>query len=122
MHPDGRNEEQVGLGVLARRVRAARKSFHVTLHRLRKALRNPMITLSNDRYRSTGDHRSEFDVARFEREVGSARRRAQRGGRRVAALERAVARFPGGDLWTARRREDWGLEQRDRCSVVRSTP
>ena len=42
MHPEGRTKEQVGLIFWPEASSAQlRNSFHVTLHRLRKALRNP---------------------------------------------------------------------------------
>src|SRR5215218_9685711 len=53
MHPEGRTKEQVGL-VFWPDASAAqlRNSFHVTLHRLRKALGAPeWVTLVHDRYR-----------------------------------------------------------------------
>jgi hypothetical protein len=69
MHPDGRTKEQVGLAFWPEASQAQlRNSFHVTLHRLRKAIRNPdWITLSNERYRVDPEVIAEFDVAEFER-------------------------------------------------------
>jgi DNA-binding SARP family transcriptional activator len=116
MHPDGRTKEQVGLAFWPEASSAQlRNSFHVTLHRLRKALRNPeWITLSNDRYRVDPEIIAEFDVAEFEREVVSARRALKRReDGAVAALERAVARFRG-DFLDGEPAGDWGLEHRDR--------
>src|SRR5258705_1221458 len=80
MHADGRTKEQVGLAFWPEASSAQlRNSFHVTLHRLRKALRNPeWITLSNDRYRVDPGVIAEFDVAEFERDVISARRALKR--------------------------------------------
>src|SRR4029453_9884101 len=96
MHPDGRTKEQGGPAFWPEASSAQlRNSFHVTLHRLRKALRNPdWITLTNDRYRVDPAVIAEFDVAEFEREVAAARRalkRREQGA--VSSLERAVARF-----------------------------
>ena len=116
MHPDGRTKEQVGLAFWPEASAAQlRNSFHVTLHRLRKALRNPdWITLSNDRYRVDPAVIAEFDVAEFEREIVAARRalkRREEGA--IAALERAVARFRG-DFMDGEPAGDWHLEHRDR--------
>jgi predicted ATPase/DNA-binding SARP family transcriptional activator len=116
MHPDGRTKEQVGLAFWPEASTAQlRNSFHVTLHRLRKALRNPdWITLTNDRYRVDPAVIAEFDVAEFEREVVVARRalkRREEGA--AAALERTVARFRG-DFLDGEPAGDWHLEHRDR--------
>jgi predicted ATPase/DNA-binding SARP family transcriptional activator len=116
MHPDGRTKEQVGLAFWPEASSTQlRNSFHVTLHRLRKALRNPdWITLANDRYRVDPEVVAEFDVAAFEREIVAARRalkRREEGA--VAALERAVARFRG-DFMDGEPAGDWSLEHRDR--------
>jgi DNA-binding SARP family transcriptional activator len=116
MHPDGRTKEQVGLAFWPEASSAQlRNSFHVTLHRLRKALRNPdWIALSNDRYRVDPEILAEFDVAEFEREVVSARRALKRREDGAAlALERAVARFRG-DFMDGEPAGDWSLEHRDR--------
>jgi predicted ATPase/DNA-binding SARP family transcriptional activator len=116
VHPDGRTKEQVGLAFWPEASSAQlRNSFHVTLHRLRKALRNPdWITLSNDRYRVDPEVLAEFDVAEFEREIVAARRslkRREEGA--TAALERAVVRFRG-DFLDGEPAGDWHIEHRDR--------
>ena len=116
MHPEGRTKEQVGLAFWPESsANQLRNSFHVTLHRLRKALRNPdWITLTNDRYRVDPAVLAELDVAEFEREVAAARRalkRREEGA--VSSLERAVARFRG-DFLDGEPAGDWHLEHRDR--------
>ena len=116
MHPDGRTKEQVGLAFWPEASAAQlRNSFHVTLHRLRKALRNPdWIALSSDRYRVDPAVIAEFDVAEFEREIVAARRalkRREEGA--AAALDRAIARFRG-DFLDGEPAGDWHLEHRDR--------
>ena len=116
MHPDGRTKEQVGLAFWPEASAAQlRNSFHVTLHRLRKALRNPdWITLTNERYRVDPAVIAEFDVAEFERDVVAARRalkRREEGA--TGALERAIARFRG-DFLDGEPAGDWHLEHRDR--------
>jgi len=116
MHPDGRTKEQVGLAFWPEASQAQlRNSFHVTLHRLRKALRNPeWIVLSNDRYRVDPEVIAEFDVAEFEREIVTARRSVKRREDGAAgALERALARFRG-DFLDGEPAGDWHLEHRDR--------
>jgi predicted ATPase/DNA-binding SARP family transcriptional activator len=116
MHPDGRTKEQVGLAFWPEASAAQlRNSFHVTLHRLRKALRNPdWITLSSDRYRVDPAVIAEFDVAEFEREIVAARRALKRREEGAAgALDRAIARFRG-DFLDGEPAGDWHLEHRDR--------
>jgi predicted ATPase/DNA-binding SARP family transcriptional activator len=116
MHPDGRTKEQVGLAFWPEVSQAQlRNSFHVTLHRLRKALRNPdWIILSNDRYRVDPEVLAEFDVAEFEREIVAARRAVKRREDGAAAtLERALTRFRG-DFLDGEPAGDWHLEHRDR--------
>jgi predicted ATPase/DNA-binding SARP family transcriptional activator len=116
MHPDGRTKEQVGLAFWPEASAAQlRNSFHVTLHRLRKAIRNPdWIALSNDRYRVDPEVIAEFDVWEFEREITTARRSLKkRETGAAAALERAVVRFRG-DFLDGEPAGDWHLEHRDR--------
>lgn len=116
MHPEGRTKEQVGLAFWPEASAAQlRNNFHVTLHRLRKALRNPAwITLANDRYRIDAAVVREFDVFEFEREVVAARRAlARREEGAPAALERALARFHG-DFLDGEPVGDWHVEHRDR--------
>jgi predicted ATPase/DNA-binding SARP family transcriptional activator len=116
MHPEGRTKEQVGLAFWPEASAAQlRNSFHVTLHRLRKALGNgEWITLANDRYRVDPSIVAEFDVADFERDLTAARKmlkRQEEGA--VAALERALGRFRG-DLLDGEPAGDWHIEHRDR--------
>jgi len=116
MHPDGRTKEQVGLAFWPEASQAQlRNSFHVTLHRLRKALRNPdWIMLVNDRYRVHPEVIAEFDVAEFEREIVAARRAVKRKeDGAAAALDRALTRFRG-DFLDGEPAGDWHLEHRDR--------
>jgi DNA-binding SARP family transcriptional activator len=116
MHPEGRTKEQVGLIFWPEASSAQlRNSFHVTLHRLRKALRNPnWITATNDRYRVDPEIIEEFDVANFERDVAMARRalRRQEEGA-AAALERILCLYRG-DFLDGEPAGDWHIEHRDR--------
>ena len=116
MHPEGRTKEQVGLAFWPEASAAQlRNSFHVTLHRLRKALRNPdWITLTNERYRVDPEFVAEFDVTAFEREVVAARRAVKRKeDGAIAMLDRALTRFRG-DFLDGEPAGDWHLEHRDR--------
>jgi predicted ATPase/DNA-binding SARP family transcriptional activator len=116
MHPEGRTKEQVGLAFWPEASAAQlRNSFHVTLHRLRKALRNPdWISLVNDRYCVDPAVLREFDVAEFERAIAAARRGLKRRAEGAAvALEHALARFRG-DFLDGEPAGDWHIEHRDR--------
>ena len=118
MHPDGRTKEQVGLAFWPEASTAqVRNNFHVTLHRLRKALGGPdWITLAGDRYRIEPSRLEEFDAPAFEREVADARaalRRGQGGDHAVSRLERALARYRG-DFLDGEPVGDWHLEHRTR--------
>ena len=116
MHPDGRTKEQVGLAFWPEASTAQlRNSFHVTLHRLRKALRNPAwITLSNDRYRVDPMVIAEFDVGAFENEVTAARKALKRRDEGATMMmEKALGRFRG-DFMDGEPAGDWHLEHRDR--------
>jgi DNA-binding SARP family transcriptional activator len=120
VHPDGRTKEQVGLAFWPDASPAQlRNSFHVTLHRLRKALGgSDLVTLVHERYRVDPSVLEEFDVAVFESEVTKARRaiKRQEEGASVA-LEQALARFRG-DFLDGEPVGDWHLEHRDRLQRI----
>ena len=116
LHPEGRTKEQVGLAFWPDASTAQlRNSFHVTLHRLRKALGGAdWVSLSGDRYRVDPALVAAFDVADFERELAEARRamRRQADGA-TAKLEAALAHYRG-DLLDGEPVGDWHIEHRDR--------
>ena len=116
MHPEGRTKEQAGLAFWPDASAAQlRNNFHVTLHRLRKALGNAdWVTLASDRYRVDPSVMEEFDVAEFERGIAAARqalKRQQEGA--VERLEEALARYRG-DFVDGEPMADWHVEHRDR--------
>jgi predicted ATPase/DNA-binding SARP family transcriptional activator len=116
MHPEGRTKEQVGLAFWPEASASQlRNNFHVTLHRLRRALGGShWILLNNDRYRVDPALVASFDVSEFERNVTDARRalkRQQEGA--TAQLEQALELFRG-DLLDGEPVNDWHLEHRDR--------
>jgi DNA-binding SARP family transcriptional activator len=120
MHPEGRTKEQAGLAFWPDASTAQlRNSFHVTLHRLRKALGNPdWVTLANERYRVEPSAIEELDVLEFERDVAAARRALKRQEEGAAAeLETALTRFRG-DLLDGEPVGDWHLEHRDRLQRI----
>ena len=114
-HPEGRTKEQVGLAFWPEASTAQlRNNFHVTLHRLRKALGGAnWVTLAGDRYAVDPALVAEFDVADFEREVTAARRALKRQQAGAAAqLEQALARYRG-DFLDGEPVSDWHVEHRD---------
>jgi DNA-binding SARP family transcriptional activator len=116
MHPDGRTKEQAGLAFWPEASTAQlRNNFHVTLHRLRKALAHgEWVTLANDRYRIEPSALEEFDVLEFERDVTAARRALKRQQEGAAAqLDHALSRYRG-DFLDGETMGDWHLEHRDR--------
>jgi DNA-binding SARP family transcriptional activator len=116
MHPEGRTKEQVGLAFWPDASTAQmRNNFHVTLHRLRKALGgSSWVTLRGERYCIDPSLVDEFDVAELEREVADARRALRRQQEGAAAqLEHALSRYRG-DFLDGEPVGDWHLEHRDR--------
>jgi DNA-binding SARP family transcriptional activator len=115
MHPEGRTKEQIGLCFWPDASSAQlRNNFHVTLHRLRKALGNPAwVTLSVERYSIDPMVLEEFDVATFEKEIAAASRAVKRHQENATALlEQAVSIYRG-DLLDGEPVGDWHLEHRD---------
>lgn len=107
-HPAGRTREELGLVFWPDSSAAqVKNSFHVLLHRLRKALnRADLVIVSDDRYQINPDVRVAFDVLQFERELRSATRDADR-------LEQVLAGY-GGDFAASEALGDWHLEIRER--------
>jgi DNA-binding SARP family transcriptional activator len=114
MHPEGRTKEQVGLAFWPEASTAQmRNNFHVTLHRLRKALGGAKwVTLTAERYCIEEGLVEELDFTAFEREVAAARRELRDGAAATAQLERALARYRG-DFLDGEPVGDWHLEHRD---------
>ena len=116
LHPEGRTKEQVGLAFWPDASAAQlRNNFHVTLHRLRKALGGAeWVTLAGERYRIDPALIEEFDAHAFEAEVTEARRALKRQQEGAAAwLEQALTRYRG-ELLDGEPVGDWHLEHRDR--------
>ena len=103
LHPQGRSKEQVGLAFWPEASTAQlRNSFHVTLHRLRKALGGAeFVVLERERYRINPELLDQFDVAAFEQAIKAGR------------LEEGTALYRG-DLLDGETVGDWTLEHRDR--------
>ena len=113
--PEGATRDQVGLAFWPDASPAqVSNNFHVTLHRLRKALGRPdWIETGDERYRVSGEITVEFDAAIFESEVESVLRALARGGGPLGPLERALALYRG-DFLGEEVVGDWHLDVRDR--------
>jgi DNA-binding SARP family transcriptional activator len=115
-HPEGRTKEQVGLAFWPDASSSQlRNNFHVTLHRLRKALGAAnWVLLSGERYVVDPALIGEFDAELFEREVMAARRALKRQQEAAAAqLEHALSRYRG-DFLDGEPVGDWHVDTRER--------
>ena len=115
-HPEGRTKEQVGLAFWPEASAAQlRNNFHVTLHRLRKALGGPnWVMLAGERYIVDPALIDEFDAEIFEHEVIAARRALKRQQEGAAAqLDHALSRYRG-DFLDGEPVADWHIEIRER--------
>jgi len=110
---DGCTREQVGLAFWPDASAAqVKNNFHVTLHRLRKAIEHAeWIVIAGDRYRIDPDLGVDFDAQRFEAELTAALQ-----DRTHDALERIAATLDlyRGDFLEGEIVGDWHLEIRDR--------
>lgn len=115
LHPEGCTREQVGLAFWPDASTAqVRNSFHVTLHRLRKALGHPeWLVADHGRYRLAPGVRVGFDAVEFEREVTTGLRRDTGEAARRALLAAALRRYRG-EFLEHEPVGDWHLEHRDR--------
>jgi DNA-binding SARP family transcriptional activator len=111
---EGVTREQVGLALWPDASSAQlRNSFHVTLHRLRKALADATwVELAGERYRIAPTIRVEFDAQTFERAMTTGLRQLRAGGVAVDMLRSALALYRG-DFLAGERVGDWHLQQRD---------
>jgi DNA-binding SARP family transcriptional activator len=114
-HPEGCSREQVGVALWPDASSAQlRNVFHVTLHRLRKALdRAGWIVLEGDRYRMSPDVACDVDAITFERDVVAARRELSRGRDAFDRMREVLASYRGAFL-EGEPVGDWHLEMRDR--------
>jgi predicted ATPase/DNA-binding SARP family transcriptional activator len=116
-HPQGRTKEQVGAALWPEASPGqVHNSFHVTLHRLRRALGDGgWIVLDGDRYRLDPRRPWELDGARFDADLSAALAEDAAPGSATAlgALEGALASYRG-PLFDSEEVGDWHLELRDR--------
>jgi non-specific serine/threonine protein kinase len=118
-HPDGATREQVGLALWPESSsERVSNSFHVTMHRLRKALDEASwITIVNDRYVVSPDVRCVFDADVFEGEVKAALEELRAGRDAVDRLRGALEWYRGPFL-DEEVVGDWHVEIRDHLSRV----
>ncbi len=114
-HPEGVARTKLGPALWPEASAAqAKNSFHVLLHRLRKALGDPeLVVLENERYRLSPGLDVWFDAAVFEREVGAALAALAAGADAPGPLETAL-RLYRGDFLAEESVGAWRLEVHDR--------
>ena len=114
-HPDGATREQVGLALWPDQPAArVANSFHVTLHRLRRALGDTdAIELRDERYVVSASVSCWFDVLAFERAASTALA-AVRAGRAEVEQLAAAATLCRGAFLDDEVVGDWHLDTRDR--------
>ena len=107
-HPHGATKEQIGAAIWPDADPAKlRNNFHVSVHRLRKALGgNEWVIVEGDTYAVKPG--IDFDAATFERDANAALR-----ARDAARLARAVALYRG-DFFANATSGEWHLELRER--------
>jgi predicted ATPase len=112
-NPAGRTREQIGVALWPEASSAQlRNVFHVTLHRLRKALdRSGWIVVEGERYRIAAP--IELDADTFEQEVTAARRDLARIGAPAMERMRAALTLYRGDFLAGEPVGDWHLDRRD---------
>ncbi len=114
-HPNGATKEQVGVAFWPEASAAqVRNTFHVTLHRLRKALGHAdWIVVQQERYRLDPQLVVECDALRFERTISEALRLARRRAEPARdALTAALAMY-GQDLLAGEGVGDWHVPLHD---------
>lgn len=110
VNPDGLTKEQVGVVFWPDASTAqVRNSFHVTLHRLRRALGHPeWVETAGERYRLAPSLAWEIDAAVFEKAVTTALKRKD-----YPALGQALELYRG-DFLDGEGAGDWHFTIRDR--------
>jgi predicted ATPase/DNA-binding SARP family transcriptional activator len=110
VNPDGLTKEQVGLAFWPEASTAqVRNSFHVTLHRLRRALGHPeWVETAGERYRLAPSLVWELDATVFEKAIKTALKRKD-----LPALARALDLYRG-DFLDGEGAGDWHFTIRDR--------
>ena len=114
-HPAGVTKEQVGAAFWPEASTAqVRNTFHVTLHRLRKALgHGDWITVQHDRYRLASDVIVDCDAQHFEHDMTEALRLAKRRSERAEESLTAALQWYTQDLLAGESLGDWPIPLHD---------
>lgn len=114
-NPHGCARELVGMAFWPDASAAqVKNSFHVTLHRLRKALEHPdWIVVEGERYRLDPRLIIDFDAARFEEDATAALKDQSPAADRETRLDAALSLYVG-EFLESEPVGDWHLEIRDR--------
>lgn len=115
-NPRGLTKEQVGTALWPEASSAQlRNAFHVTLHRLRKALGGTDRIISVDeRYRLSPSLEVEFDAISFDRQMSAALTAARRSAADASRLLEGALALYRGPFLEGESVGDWALEDRDR--------
>jgi predicted ATPase/DNA-binding SARP family transcriptional activator len=115
LHSEGCTRDQVGVAFWPEASAAqVKNNFHVTLHRLRRALGDPAwVVAEGDRYRMAPGLRVEFDVTLFEGGLETILSAAGTGGAQPGALAEVLELYRG-DFLEGAVAGDWHLPVRDR--------
>ncbi len=115
-NPRGLTKEQVGTALWPEASSAQlRNAFHVTLHRLRKALGGTdRIVSVEERYRIAPSLEVEFDAISFDRQMTGALTAARRSSADAPALLEQALNLYRGPFLEGESVGDWALEDRDR--------
>lgn len=115
-NPRGLTKEQVGTALWPEASSAQlRNAFHVTLHRLRKALGGTDRIISVDeRYRLSPSLEVEFDAISFDRQMSAALTAARRSAADAPRLLEGALALYRGPFLEGESVGDWALEDRDR--------
>jgi DNA-binding SARP family transcriptional activator len=118
-NPEGRSKDQVGLALWPDASPGqVRNLFHVTLHRLRKALGRPeWIVVEGERYRLSPALAPEVDALRFEVEASCALADLRRGEDAGACLAAALDLYRG-DFLEGVDAGEWHLDPRSRLEEL----
>lgn len=119
-HAQGCTKTQIGLSLWPDASPAQlRNVFHVTLHRLRHAIRLPdAIQVDGERYAFNRALSWELDADVFEREARAVIRAVRSGTDAAAALQTALTRYRG-DFLSGETAGEWADERRERLRALR---
>lgn len=114
-HPEGRTREQIGTAFWPEASTGrVKNSFHVLLHKLRKALgSHDVVVIEGERYRIGPEIDVWFDVTAFEEGIDAALRDLRGGDGAAVQLRSALALYRG-EFLEGEIVGDWHLEIHDR--------